>query len=71
MNSENWRIVSRAVAVPDHMGDDRRAMIGNDHDVEAVGQGEIRDQRRRGVRRHCGPIEVGQPLVTGANAARS
>ena len=40
------RIVGRAVAVPDHVGDDRRAMIGNDHDVEAVGQGEIRDLRR-------------------------
>jgi hypothetical protein len=66
------RIVGRAVAVPDHMGNDRRAMIGNDHDVEAVGQGEIHDVRReRSGRRHRGPIEVGEPFVTGRNAARS
>ena len=37
------RIVGRAVAIPDHMGDDRRAMVGNDDDVEAVGEGEMRD----------------------------
>jgi hypothetical protein len=55
MNSEN----SRAVAVPDHVGDDGSAMIGNDHDVEAVGQGEIHDVRRgRRGRRHRGPIET-------------
>ena len=30
-------VVGRAVTVPHHVGDNRRAMIGNDHDVEAVG----------------------------------
>ena len=66
------RIVGRAVAVPDHVGDDGRAMIGNDHDVEAVGQGEIHDMRRgRSGRRHRGPIEAGEPRPTGRNAARS
>ncbi len=30
------RIVGRAVAIPDHMGDDRRAMIRDHHDVHAV-----------------------------------
>ena len=44
------RIVGRAVAVPDHMGDDGGAMIGNDDDVEAVGEGEMRDLGR--WRRH-------------------
>ena len=54
------RIVGRAVAVPDHVGDDRRAMIGNDDDVEAVRKREIRHLRRgRSGRRHRGPIEVG------------
>ena len=42
-------IVGRAVAVPDHMGDDGRAAIGDDDDVEAVG--EPRLERWRGRRR--------------------
>ena len=37
------RIVGRAVAIPDHVGDDRGAMVGDDHDLEAVGQGEMGD----------------------------
>ena len=39
------RIVRRAVAVPDHMGDDRRAMVGNDDDLEAVFESEMGDLR--------------------------
>ena len=42
------RIVGGAVAVPDHMGDDRRAMVGNDDDLEAVLKREMRDLRRGG-----------------------
>ena len=54
-----WWVVGRAVAVPHHVSDDGSAMIGNDHDVEAVGQGEIHDVRRgRRGRRHRGPIET-------------
>ena len=32
------RIVGRAVAIPDHMRDHGRAMVGNDHHLEAVVQ---------------------------------
>ena len=39
------RIVGRAVAVPDHVRDDGRAMVGNDHDLEAVLQREMGDLR--------------------------
>ena len=39
------RIVGGAVAVPDHVGDDRRAMVGDDHDLEAVLQREMGDLR--------------------------
>ena len=39
-------IVGRAVAVPHHMRDHRRAMIGNDDDVEPVVEGEMRNLRR-------------------------
>ena len=42
------RIVGCAVLVPDHMGDDRGAMVGDDHDLEAVLQGEIGDLGRGG-----------------------
>ena len=51
------RIVGRAVAVPDHVGHDRGAMIGNDDDVEAVRKSETRHLGRGGSRRrHRGPI---------------
>ena len=53
------RIVGRAVAVPDHMGDDGSAMIGNHDDVEAVGKSEMRDLGRRlNMRRHRNPFFV-------------
>ena len=32
------RIVGRAVAIPDHVGDDRRAPVGNDHHLKPVGE---------------------------------
>ena len=32
------RIVRSAGAVPDHVGDDRHAMIGDHHDIHAVGE---------------------------------
>ena len=37
------RLVRGADLVPDHVGDDRRAMIGNDHDLEPVGEREMRN----------------------------
>ena len=39
------RIVGGAVAIPDHMRDDRRAVVGNDDDLEAVFQSEMGDLR--------------------------
>ena len=38
-------LVGGADLVPDHVGDDRRAVVGNDHDFEAVGEREMRDRR--------------------------
>ncbi len=35
------RIVGRAVAVPHHVGDDGRAMVGNDDHLQAVAEAEI------------------------------
>ena len=50
------RIVGGAVSVPDHMGDDRRAVVRNDHNLEAVLQGKMGDLRRGGnMRRHRNP----------------
>jgi len=43
--------VGGADAIPDHVGDHRRAVIGDHHDVEAVGEGEMGDlgvRARRG-----------------------
>ena len=37
------RLVGGADAIPDHVGDDRRAAIGNHHDFEAVGESEMGD----------------------------
>ena len=48
------RIVRRAVAVPDHMGDDGRAMVRDDHDVHAVLELEMIDARP-GMRRRPSP----------------
>ena len=39
------RLVGGADPVPEHVGHDRRAMVGNDHDLEAVGEHEIGDAR--------------------------
>ena len=36
-------LVGRADLVPEHVGDDRRAVIGNDHDLEAVREREMGD----------------------------
>ena len=47
------RLVSRTHLVPDHMGDDRRAMIGHDDDFKAVVQGKVRNIRR-GLHAHRG-----------------
>ena len=53
------RLVGGADLVPDHMGDDRRSVVGNDHQLEPVRQGELRDfraarlRRERGVRGQC------------------
>ena len=44
------RIVRRAVAVPDHVGDDRHAAIGDDDDLEAVVEGEGRQARTAAFR---------------------
>ena len=54
------RIVGRAVAVPDHMGDDRRAMVGNDDDGQAVVEPEVDDAACGGARgRRLGDTETG------------
>ena len=37
------RLVGGADLVPDHVGDDRRAVVGDDDDFEPVGEGEVRD----------------------------
>ena len=34
-------LVGGADAIPDHVRDDRRAMVGNDHDLHAVGEREL------------------------------
>ena len=41
------RIIGRAVAIPHHVGHDRRAMVGNDHHVHAIRQLEMIDTRPR------------------------
>ena len=38
-----WRIVGRTVAVPDHVGDDRRATVRDDDDGQSVVEFEIDD----------------------------
>ena len=37
------RLVGGADLVPEHVGDDRRAAVGDDHDLEAVGEREVGD----------------------------
>ena len=49
------RIVGRAVAVPDHVGDDGGAMVGNDDDLEAVVESEMGDLRGGSVSGHRNP----------------
>jgi hypothetical protein len=54
------RIVGRAVAVPHHMGDDGRPMVGDDDDGEAVGEPELGDARSgRDGRGRRGGAETG------------
>ena len=40
-------LVGGADPVPDHVGDDRRAVVGDDHHFEAVGEREMGDVRTR------------------------
>ena len=63
------RIVGRAVAVPDHVGDDRRAMVGDDHDLEAVLEGEMGDLRGGGVNGHARSEKAGEARRDGPSAA--
>ena len=52
-----WRIVGRAIAIPDHMCHDRRAVIFDDDDFQAIAELCLRNRRagwfalhlRRGV----------------------
>ena len=57
-------IVGRAVAIPDHMGDDGGAMVGDDDDVEAVGEPRLRDGGAGGGR-HRGGARVQSGLRAG------
>ena len=59
------RIVGGPVAVPHHMGDHRRAVIGNDDDVEPVSEREMRDLRRseREADIVC-PLSLEEPAAT-------
>jgi hypothetical protein len=54
------RIIGRAVAIPDHVGDDRRAMVRHHHDIQAVAEPEGLDRRgqagRRDMDRHRGTV---------------
>ena len=43
------RIIRRTVAIPDHMGDDWRAMVGDHHDFHTVGKLEMSDVRTGGM----------------------
>jgi len=44
------RIVCRTVAIPDHVGDDGNAAIGDDDDVKTVVEGEGRQARTAALR---------------------
>jgi len=47
------RIVGGAVLIPDHMGHDRRAGVGNDHDFHAIVEFGMSHARRGGGGRRC------------------
>ena len=65
------RIVGRAVAVPDHVGDDGGAMVGNDDDVEAVAENEMRDLGRwLNMRRHQSSFFVSRTVAAVKAATR-
>src|SRR5260221_3728778 len=57
------RIIGSPDMIPDHMGDDRRAMIGDHDELHAVLQGELnrfaRSSRRR--RERIGWLQAFQP----------
>ena len=54
------RVVGRAVAVPDHVGDHRRPAVGNDDDGQAVVEPEVDDAACGGARgRRLGDVETG------------
>ena len=71
------RLIGRADAIPDHVGHDRRAMIRDDDDVEAVRQAELADRhgiapgaessRLRGER---DPMRVLPAIMPEGSAAR-
>ena len=43
-------LVGGADLVPDHVGDDRRAVVRHDHHLKTVGEREVGDiRRRRGI----------------------
>ena len=48
------RFVGRADLVPNHMGDDRRAVVGQHHDFQAVFELEMSDVRLRVGQRRAG-----------------
>jgi hypothetical protein len=45
------RFVGGTDLIPDHMGDHRRPAIRHDHDLQAVGKGEMADLGRVGLGR--------------------
>ena len=45
------RLIGRAHPIPDHVGDDGRPMIGNDHDLQAISESEGLGQRLGGGKR--------------------
>jgi hypothetical protein len=66
------RLVGRADVVPDHVGDDRRAHIGDDHDLEPVGEPERGRAEHLGVgRRRREPGKHGPQHDNGEQAAAS
>jgi hypothetical protein len=54
------RLIGGADLVPDHVGHDRRATIGNDHDLEPVREGEVGDLRADAGMRRTGEQRAGK-----------
>ncbi len=62
------RIVGRAVAIPDHVGDHGGAMVRDDHDLEAVCQGVMGNLRGGGLDGHRDPKVPWGPAHDGGSA---